>query len=131
MNVWPTKVLPWAAFNVMDAVPVSLVVGVSTAMAEPARPNVDRLAAAAHIAARRLTLIWETIKSLLSLERPRTARGFSERRYASRPGCPSDAARYAMDGGAARKTITFPGRFLFHRPASLGNRILGAPYGTA
>lgn len=66
MNVWAAKVLPWAAFSVMDAVPASLVVGVSTAMAEPARPNVDRLAAAAHIAARRLTLIWETMESLLS-----------------------------------------------------------------
>ena len=56
--MWPAKVLPWAAFNVMDAVAVSAVVGVSTAMAVPASPSADRLAAAAHIAARRFRFVF-------------------------------------------------------------------------
>ena len=51
MNVWPFSVLPSAAFNVIDAVAVSAVVGVSTAMAVPDRPNMANDATAAQDAA--------------------------------------------------------------------------------
>ena len=65
MNVWPSNVLPSAAFSVMAVLVVASLTVAGAAIAVVAKPQPMRVAAAAHAAARRLASKWNPLPMMV------------------------------------------------------------------